>query len=83
MVGKQYIFVVRVWHLQAGNRPHGEANGCIALSGERQDNPTCGGTVHLADHEVDLAYCLAQTPRVAFPVIPIQSYWDGQQLQNV
>ena len=59
------------------------ANGCIALSGEGHDNPACGGTVYLADHEVDFAHCLAQTPRVALPVVPIQSHRDGQQLQNV
>ena len=76
-------FVVQPLNLEAGDRPHSVANGCIALSGESHDNPACGGTVHLANHEVDLAYCLAQTPWVALPVIPIQSYWDGQQLQNV
>lgn len=79
----QYIFFAQVLNLQAGDRPHSVANGCIALSGEGHDNPACGGTVHLADHEVDLAYRWAQTPWVALPVVPIQSYRDGQQLQNV
>lgn len=79
----KYTSFVQILNLQAGDRPHGVANGCIALSGESHNNPACGGTVHLADHEVDLACHLTQTPRVVLPVVPIQSYWNGQQLQNV
>lgn len=74
---------MKVLNLQAGDRPHGVANGCVALSGEGHDDPAGGGTVQLADHEVDLAYHLAKTPRVALPVIAIQRHWDGQKLQNV
>lgn len=59
------------------------ANGCIALSGEGHDDPACGGTVDLADHEVDFAYSFPKAPWVTFPVIPIESDWDGQQLQNI
>lgn len=64
-------------YLQAGDRPHGMANSCIALDAEDHDNPACGGTVHLADYEVHLAYHLTQTPWVTLPVVPIQRNWDG------
>lgn len=59
------------------------ANGSIALCGEGHNNQTGGGTVHLADHEVDFTHSLTQTPRVALPVVSIQSDRNSQQLQNV
>lgn len=55
----------------------------VALCGEGHDDPACSCAVHLADHEVHLADSLAKAPWIALPVIPIQSHWNGQQLQNV
>lgn len=47
------------------------ANGYVALSAKGHDNPACGGTVQLSDHEVYLANHLAKAPRVALPVVAI------------
>lgn len=58
-------------NLQTGDGPHGVTNGYVALSAKRHDNPACGGTVQLSDHEVYLANHLTEAPWVALPVVAI------------
>lgn len=67
-------------NLQTGDGPHGVANGYVALSAKGHDNPACGGTVQLSDHEVYLANHLTKAPWVALPVVTIQSNRNSQQL---